>query len=174
MEAIAPSEAAVAVLREIARAGFDYAQTKTMCEAAGWELEDDEPDLGYVSYFMRLTPSSEEQRRLSVQIANPYGVTPSAFVPLFFFDDFDQSRAPFDTAFRSLADQFVAIQGEASRVGEYSYPGRAKWAYSFAGWQLPEATLLLVQDYFDGQFGMDVTLWVMPAGSPVEVPVSAK
>jgi len=41
----------------------------------------------------------------------------------------------------------------------------------FTGWALADATLVLVQDEFDIQFGMDVTLWVQPVGSAVQGPV---
>ena len=170
MEAVAPSEAAVAVLRAISRAGFAYAPTKALCGAAGWRLVDDEPDLGYVRYDMPLAAGSDERRPVSVLIAES-NKPPFAFVPLFYFEEYDEGREPFDRAFRSLADQLTAFLGAAARSGEYSYPHRAGWPYSFAGWELADATLVLVQDEFDIQFGMDVTLWVQPAGSAVVLPV---
>jgi hypothetical protein len=51
------------------------------------------------------------------------------------------------------------------------YAHRAAWRYSFAGWGLTDATLVLVQDELDIQFGMDVTLWVQPAGTSIQAPV---
>jgi hypothetical protein len=41
----------------------------------------------------------------------------------------------------------------------------------FAGWVLADSTITLVQDELDIQFGMDVTLWIQPAGTKIEVPV---
>jgi len=70
-----------------------------------------------------------------------------------------------------LAEQLAGFLGAAARSGVYSYPHRAGWPYSFAGWALADATLVLVQDEFDIQFGMDVTLWVLPAGTAIEAPV---
>ncbi|HEY1380784.1 MAG TPA: hypothetical protein VGF55_28540 [Gemmataceae bacterium] len=169
MEAVAPSEPVVAVLRAISRAGFAYAATKALCESAGWRLVDDEPDLGYIRYDMLPAAGPGERRPLSVLIAesnNP----PWAFVPLFYFEDYDQGREPFDKAFRTIADQLAGFLG-AARSGEYRYPHRAGWPYSFAGWELADATLVLVQDEFDIQFGMDVTLWVQPAGTSIQAPI---
>lgn len=170
MEAVAPSEAAVAVLRAISRGGFAYAPTKVLCEAAGWRLVDDEPDLGYVRYDLQLAADSDEQRPLSVLIAESNS-PPWGFIPLFYFEGYEQGRQPFDRAFRVLTGQLAGFLGAAARSGEYSYPHRAGWPYSFVGWCLPDATLVLVQDEFDIQFGMDVTLWVQPAGSAVVAPV---
>ena len=170
MEAVAPSEAVVGVLRAISRAGFAYASTKALCEAAGWRLVDDKPDLGYVRYDMLLAAGSKGRRPLSVLIAESNS-PPWAFVPLFYFEEYDERRAPFDRAFRTLAEQLAGFLAAATRSGEYSYPHRAGWSYSFAGWSLADATLVLVQDEFDIQFGMDVTLWVQPAGSAVVAPV---
>jgi hypothetical protein len=170
VEAVAPSEAAVAVLRGVSRAGFAYAPTKSLCGAAGWRLVDDEPELGYVRYDMPVAAGPDERRPVSVLLAesnNP----PFAFVPLFYFDEYDEARELFDRAFRALAEEFAGFLGAALRSGKYSYPHRPGWLYSFTGWALGDATLVLVQDEFDIQFGMDVTLWVQPSGSPVEAPV---
>lgn len=170
MEAVAPSEKVIAVLRAISHAGFAYAPTKRLCDAAGWDLVDDEPDLGYVRYDMLLAAGQDVRRPLTVQIAES-GSPPWASIPLFYFDEYEDAREPFDRAFRSLSEQLAGFLGAASRAGVYRYPHRAEWPYSFVGWSLPEATLVLVQDEFDIQFGMDVTLWVLPAGSVVEAPV---
>lgn len=170
MEAVAPSEPLVSVLRAISRAGFAYAPTKSLCAAEGWHLVDDEPGLGYVRYDTLSAAGSDELRPVSVLIAESNEL-PFAFVPLFYFEEYDEGREPFDRAFRSLADQISSFLGAAARSGEYIYPHRAQWSYWFAGWVLPDATLVLVQDEFDIQLGMDVTLWVQPAGSPVEAPV---
>lgn len=173
MEAVALSEETVAVLRAISRAGFAYAPTKALCEAAGWRLVDDEPGLGYVRYDVFLAAGSDQWRPLSVLIAESKSL-PSAFVPLFYFDEYDEGREPFDRAFRMLSQQLAGFLGAASRSGEYSYLHRVGWPYSFSGWSLGEATLVLVQDEFDIQFGMDVTLWVQAAGTPILAPVRVK
>lgn len=163
MDALAPSESAIAVLLAISRAGFAYEPTKMLCDAAGWRMLDDEPELGYVRYDMQLAVDSKECRLLFV--ANAEGETaPFAFLPLFYFDEFDRERKPLDQAFHTLIEQLSAILGAAEQSGNYRYPHRKEWPYSFAGWSLPDATLMLVQDEFDIQFGMDVSLWVWPAG----------
>jgi hypothetical protein len=166
MDAVAPSESAVAVLRAISRAGFAYAPTKALCRGTGWELVDDEPDLGFVRFDMLLAPGSDAPRLLSVMVAESRG-RPIAFVPLFFFEEYDDTREPFDRAFLALFEQLAGLLGGAPESGVYSYPHRAGWSYSFAGWALPDATFVLVQDEYDIQFGMEVTLWVQPAGTAV-------
>lgn len=170
MEPIAPSETTLAVVRAISRAGFAYAPTKALCAAAGWRLVDDERDLGYVRYDILPRSDSNARRMFSVLIAES-GSPPWAFMPLFYFEEYDEGRGPFDRAFRTLAEQLTSSLGPAARSGAYRYPHRAEWLYSFVGWSLPDATLVLVQDEYDIQFGMDVTLWVQPAGTAVEAPV---
>lgn len=171
MKVYMPSNEAIAVLLAISRSGFDYALTKAICNAAGWGLVDDELDLGYIRFAMHVENGLESSSRLlSVWVAEN-GHTPWAFVPLFYFEEYEQEREPFDDAFRSLSAQLTGLLGEASRVGTYGYPHRVGWSYYFAGWALADATLLLVQDELDIQFGMDVTLWVQPSGTMIEAPV---
>ncbi|MFO0949793.1 MAG: hypothetical protein U0835_01305 [Isosphaeraceae bacterium] len=170
MEVASPPEAVVEMLRAISRAGFAYVQTKALCNAAGWRLVDDEADLGYVRYDMPVAAGSDERRPVSVLIAES-DKPPFAFIPLFYFEEYQEGRGPFDRAFHSLAGQLAAFLGTAARSGEYRYSHRAGWPYSFVGWKLADATLVLVQDEFDIQFGMDVTLWVRSAGTAIEAPV---
>jgi hypothetical protein len=170
VEVATPTKAVLEVLRGISRAEFAYTPTKELCETAGWQLVDDEPDLGYLRYSLAPGASSEERRLLSVLIAES-NKPPFAFVPLFFFEVYDRCREPFDLAFRTIAEQLARLLGAATRSGEYSYSHRADWSYLFAGWSLADTTLVLVQDEFDIQFGMDVTLWVLPAGSVVKAPM---
>jgi hypothetical protein len=171
MEAVALSDDAVAVLRAISRAGFGYQHTKELCQAGGWKLVDDELDVGYVAFRMGIAPGQGFPARLAVEVAEG-GRPPRAFVPLFCFEEYDTEREPFDLAFRSLSGQLACVLGPPISVGEYTYPHREGWPYSYHWWSLPDATLVLVQDEFDIQFGMDITLWVLPAQAPLAVPVS--
>jgi len=120
-----------------------------------------------------LWASSGERRSFFVLIAeNRY--SPCAFVPLYYSDEYEKDRGPFDAAFGSLTEQLAGFLVTAPRSGVYSYAHRPEWSYSFAGWSLNDLTLRLVQDEFDIQFGMDVTLWVQPAGAATEAPVWTK
>jgi hypothetical protein len=170
MNAVAPAESAVEVLRAISRAGFEYAATKVLCEAPGWRLLDDEPDCGYVKYEMVPTADWNERRQLSVQIAES-GRHPQAFVPVCYIEEYEETRQPFDDAFRSRCEQFVSLLGVASHSGEYKHSYVPNWSFAFAGWSLWDATLILVQNCLDPLSGLDVTLWVLPAGSPIAAPV---
>jgi len=173
MEAVAPSHDAVAVLRAISRAGFAYQQTKDLCQAAKWKLVDDELDLGYVAFNMGIAPGDDFPRRLVVEVSES-GRPPRAFVPLFYFEEYDVQREPFDEAYRALCEQLTGVLGQPTSSADYSYPHREGWRYLFIWWSLPDATCVLVQDEFDIQFGMDVTLWVLPANAAVAVPVSGE
>jgi hypothetical protein len=170
MEVIAPSHGTVGVLRAISRAGFSYQRTKELCEAAGWKLVDDELDLGYVAFDMRPITGKNVRRRLAVLVSEGGG-PPRAFVPLFYFEEYDEQRAPFDQAYRSLTQQLAGVLGPPSSAGEYTYEHREGWPYFYSWWSLTDATFVLVQDEFDIQFGMDVTLWMLPSHAAIGVPV---
>ena len=173
MKVVAPSHEAIAVLRAISQAGFGYQRAKDLCRAARWELVDDELDLGYVGFEMGAAPGQDFPRRLAVEVMES-GRPPGAFVPLFYFEDYDVEREPFDRAFQSLSEQLVVVLGPPSSSGDYTYLHRTGWRYFYTWWSLPDAALVLVQDEFDIQFGMDVTLWVLPADAPITVPVTLK
>jgi len=173
MEAVIPSRDAVAVLRAISRAGFSYQRTKELCQAARWKLVDDELDLGYVAFEMGTVPGQDSHRRLAVEVSES-GRLPRAFVPLFYFEEYDVHREPFDLTYRSLSEQLAGVLGPPSSSGEYTCPHREGWRYFYSWWSLTDATFVLVQDEFDIQFGMDVTLWVLPANVSVAVPVSGE
>lgn len=170
MEAAAPSSETLSGLRSVARTGFGYAGTKGLAETAGWKLVDDEPSLGYLRYDVRVGPELDVRRSLVVSVGENGG-RPFAFVPLFYFEEYASERAPLDQAYTAILNNLGGVLGPVSQAGSYHYPHRSGWPYRYAGWVLPDATLLLVQDEFDIQFGMDVTLWVLPAGAPVAVPV---
>jgi hypothetical protein len=172
MEPVAPSSNVVAVLRTISRAGFAYAQTKELAEAAGWKLIDDELDLGYVRFDVQLVPGRDVRRPLAVEVCES-GRPPRAFVPLFYFEEHEVRREPFDKAHRSLSEQLTRVLGPPSLSGEYCYQHREEWIYLYSWWSLADAEFVLVQDEFDIQFGMDVSLWVLPAGAAVEFPMSS-
>ena len=172
MEVVAPSDDDVAVLRAISRAGFSYQPTKMLGEAAGWKLVDDELDLGFVAFDMHLGPGKNVRSRLAVAVSES-GRPPLAFVPLFYFEEYDVRREPFDQAYRSLSEQLVRILGSPSSSGQYDYPHRKNWPYSYSWWSFADATLVLVQDEFDIQFGMDVSLWVLLTGAAVKVPINS-
>lgn len=171
MKAVTPDAGVLAAIREIAREGFSYRRTKELGQTAGWKLDDDELDLGYVAFEVQI--AKDDSRRLSVQVSES-GRPPRAFLPLYYIDDeeCEANRKPFDQALRSLSEQLESVLGLPSVSGEYGYSHRENWLYSYVGWSLADATFVLAQDEFDIQFGMDVTLWVLPAGTEVAGPMS--
>jgi hypothetical protein len=130
VDLVAPSNEAIAVLRSISRAGFAYAQTKKLASEAGWRTIDDELDLGYVRFAMQLDFGKEDRPLLTVEVSES-GRLPRAIVSLFYFEEYDLEREPFDQAYQSLSEQLIGVLGLPSRSGEYSYPHRVGWQYSF-------------------------------------------
>jgi hypothetical protein len=169
-EAVAPSLATIKVLRAIAQAEFAHGPVKALCNDAGWEPIIDEPAHGHIRYAMLLNGGCAEFRPLTVLTAE-HNPLRRAFVPLYYFDDYDARREPFDQAFAHCRTKLTGLLGKPSRPGTYGYPHRANWLYSYCAWTLPDATFVLTQDEFDIQFGMDVSLWVLPAGVGVETPM---
>jgi hypothetical protein len=169
MDVVAPTDDVIEVMRKIARSGFDYQQTRGLGEAATWKLLDDELDLGYVAFDIHIDSCKAARRRLVVELSES-GRQPRAFVPLFSFEEHE--RETFDEAYKALAEQLTGTLGRVSHSGTYTYAHRANWPYSYSWWTLSDATFVLMQDEFDIQFGMDVSLWVLPQGTPVRVPVN--
>src|SRR5438445_609696 len=102
MEELTLSGDAIAVLRSIALAGFEYNRSKQLACTAGWKVVDDELDLGYVRFDMRLAPGNGTGGFLIVQMSNSEAERPFALLRLFSFDDREIDRAPFDRAYRSF------------------------------------------------------------------------
>ena len=132
---------------------------------------DDELDLGYVAFEIGMAWDQDFPCRLAVQVSES-GRPPRAFAALYCFEDYDVQRDPFDQTYRLLSEQLAGILGPRSSFGEYTYPHQKSWPYSYSWWSCPDATFVLVQDEFDIQFGMDVSLWVLPANVAVAFPMS--
>jgi hypothetical protein len=176
MYAVVPTERELTVLRSIARAEFGYGKTKDICSRAGWELAADERHLGFLQYYIDFGGRRTNRRLLAVCVREG-SEGPFAFVPLYCFgenagDPAQLPRGPFDRAFRHIATGLETILGKAYRAGAYTYAHRGDaWPYSYMWWRVADASLALVQDEFDIQLGMDVSLWVQPARAKVKLPV---
>ena len=80
MTPIVPTRGQLDILRGIAGAGFDYSTTKWLCSGAGWELVEDEPDLGFVQFFL-LGSDRALITEASAQRRNTWSLTASAHLP---------------------------------------------------------------------------------------------
>jgi hypothetical protein len=171
VQPIAPSDADLSALRAIASADFRYEEATRLGLAAGWALSSDDPDLGYVQFFIDLKETRDNRRLLSIGLRDgPAGRF--AMLPLYYFEDApDVDRGPFDRAFHTLSNALSVAFGPVVQGGQYSYPHRAGWSYSHSWWRLPDALFALVQDEHDIQFGMDVSLWTFPPDKEIRVPV---
>jgi hypothetical protein len=177
VKAIVPSRDQFEVLRGIAGAGFDYSATKRLCSGSGWQLVEDEPEIGFVQYFLWVGEGLDNRRLLSVGTPELDG-PPHIYLPLYYFPEQEEGgdpaahdRLPFDDAYRRLAEDIGVILGLAERDGSYEYSHRSGWPYSYCAWRVPEAQIFLVQDEHDIQFGMDVSLWLFRPKPNVAVPL---
>lgn len=100
------------------------------------------------------------------------GRRPRAYLPLFHFEDYEDGRIVFDRVYDSLLQQTADLLGQPLLSGLYENLHRPGWPYKYAWWPLAKSTFALVQDEYDIQFGMDVSLWVLPGGVAFEMPVS--
>jgi hypothetical protein len=144
-------------------------------DAAGWQLVGDEPDLGFVQYFLWVGPDVDERRLLSVGTPEVQE-SPHLYLPLSYFGDeggdpSEHDRASFDDSYRRLLHGVSVILGPAERDGTYEYPHRPGWPYAYSVWRVAEAQVILLQDEHDIQFGMDVSLWLLPAEPDVFIPL---
>jgi hypothetical protein len=176
MQPLLPSASEVDALRSIVRAGFAHEKTKAICARAGWKVCTDEPELGYTQFYLDFGGRRKDRRLLSVM--NSEGeVSPFAFVPLYYFgedegDPAELPREPFDKAFEKVRAGLEDHLAQPHRTGTYSYKHRGKkWPYNYACWQLDDASLVLLQDEYDIQFGMDLSLWLFPARTKVKFPL---
>ena len=161
----------IAGLVAVAQCGFGYEAVKGIAASIGWRLDGDEPEFGYVTYQVPtgITATAGESR-LCVLFRRE-GQAPKALLPLFASEQFEDDRPLFDSIFAATADRIAGVLGPRSSSGQYEYGHRVGWQYRYTTWAGAGATLVLVQDEFDIQFGMDVTLWTLPAGTPVKFPL---
>ncbi len=136
---------------------------------------EDEPELGFIQYFLWVGPEDNDRRLLSVGTPGvPDG--PHIYLPLYYFgeeggDPIVEDCGPFDDAYQRLSAGISAVLGPAGSCGTYEHPHRPGWSYGFCTWRLTEANVFLLQDEHDIQFGMDVSLWFFPAELEVSVPL---
>jgi hypothetical protein len=84
----------------------------------------------------------------------------------FLFPDAKEHLAAFNSAFHSTAAVIMQHLGAPVASGERQLSFRA-WPYAYQRWSLAEGEFTLIQDEFDIQDGMDVTLWIQPVGTPI-------
>jgi hypothetical protein len=151
-------------LRSIARAGGDYGALKRLIAETQWEIEADEVGLGFLRIF--IPDPSDECYRLIIGFRDP-GHPPYSLLTFALFPDLEEHLAAFNAAFQSTAEAITRYLGAPIAGGDRRLSHRT-WPYAYQRWSLPEGEFTLVQDEFDIQEGMDVTLWIQPAGTPIE------
>ncbi|XAY06030.1 hypothetical protein DSM112329_02891 [Paraconexibacter sp. AEG42_29] len=112
-----------------------------------------------------------EPRVVAVE-ARETGCPPLAFAALAYFDETGPGVAAMHDAFDNIRAALAQTLGAPTFTGRHQDEQRTGWDYGYAWWSRPDASLVLVQDEFDIQFGLDVSLWAFPASTTFAVPVS--
>jgi len=152
-------------LRSIARAGEDYGEIKRLLAATGWEISEDDSDLGYLRIFIP-GAADDECYRLIIGYRDPEH-PPYSLLTFSLFPDSEERFAAFNAAFHSVADAITRHLGAPTASGDHRLSFRT-WSYAYQRWSMPEGEFTLVQGEFDIQDGMDVTLWIQPVGTSIE------
>jgi len=151
-------------LRSIVRAGDDYSTIKRLLGETQWQIEQDDVDLGFLRIF--IPDAADECYRLIIGYRDP-DHPPYSLLTFSLFPDSQEHLATFNVAFHSAAETLTRYFGPPTESGDHQLSFRT-WPYAYQRWSLPEAEFTLVQDEFDIQHGMDVTLWAQPVGTPIE------
>ena len=151
-------------LRSIAEAGDNYVEIKKLLTATGWEITEDDRDLGYLRVF--IPDASDDCYRLIIGYRDPQH-PPHSLVTFSIFTGSEEHIPAFNSAFHSAAEAITRCLGAPTAAGEHRLSFRA-WPYAYRRWSLPEGEFTLLQGEFDIQEGLDVTLWLQPVGTPIE------
>lgn len=150
-------------LRSIARARDDYHTIKRLLAATEWEIDEDNARLGFLRVF--IPDTTDEYYRLIIGYRDP-NHPPYSLLSFYLFPDSEEHLAAFNSAFNSTAAAMTGFFGAPTAKGDRRLSFRT-WSYAYHRWSLPEGEFTLVQDEFDIQEGMDVTLWIQPIGTPI-------
>lgn len=150
-------------VRSIARAGDDYATIKELIAGTRWKIDEDNTDLGFLRVFFHMPDNCY---RLIIGYRDPER-PPYSLLTFGLFPDSEEHLEAFNSAFHSAAEAIAQYLGAPTVSGERK-PSYRTWSYAHYRWSLPEGEFTLVQDEFDIQEGMDVTLWIQPVGTPLD------
>ena len=156
----------IQILRSIARVNGDYERIKQKLAPTAWTIEEDEVDLG----FMRISipdATDADGYGLIIGYRDHHHHPTYAFLTFYTFPESEKSIPEFDTAFHRIADVLQEHLGEPNVSGERRVPARS-CSYGHHRWSLPEGEFTLVQDEFDIQNGLDITLWIEAPGTPID------
>lgn len=172
MGVVVPSETDLDVLRSVARCGFDRAETVRVCTAAGWVLLYESPDAKVLQYRAEFGADDRAERVVTIHREDDM-MAPAASVPLQLFRlNPAPDRRRLDRAFEAVADGLRELVGRPHRAGEYAPRHPTAWPFRYAWWRLVDAAVVLVQNQFDPDSDLDVSLWVFPPLDEVRLPVT--
>jgi hypothetical protein len=129
-----------------------------------WEIAADDTDLGFFRVF--IPDETDKYYRLIIGYNDP-DRPPYSLLSFYVIPHSEENLAAFNSAFHSVAEAIAQWLGAPTVSGERK-PSYRTWSYAHYRWSLPEGEFTLVQDEFDIQDGMDVTLWIQPVGTPLD------
>lgn len=125
------------------------------------EVADNDEHLGFIGFFYNGYYSSFTR---SEKIY--------ARIPLFFYEDDELTdRATFDSVFSKFQDAIVKLKGNPVESGKHVFEHRdSNHYYLYSIWQLTYCRLALLQDEYDIQFGLDISLhFIYQSGNASEL-----
>ncbi len=127
----------------------DFDTFRALLLAGGLEIQDDERHFGYISFYFNDLYAGFTRN------GHCY-----AHVPLGYCDDLDlRDRSAFDQQYAGFRDEIRALHGEPIEEGQHRYAHRPpEHRYRYAVWQLQHCRLALLQNEYDIQFGLDLSL----------------
>ena len=152
-------------LRSIMRAGGNYGTIKGLLAKTDWEISEDPFDPGYLR--ISIPADLPNQHFTLITCYRDPDRPPYSLLTFACFPDSEEHVAAFDALFASVAEVLTQHLGQPNVSGDHRLSFRT-WSYSYRRWSLPEGEYTLVQDEFDIQSGMDVTLWIQPVGTPIQ------
>jgi hypothetical protein len=158
-------------LRSIARARQDHAAIKELLGPTQWIIDEDNTEHGYI-YVLVPDETVKVYQHLMLGYDNP-DRPPYSSLTVAIFPAKSEHLEEFNAAFHSAAETISQYVGAPTTGGERKLSFRT-WTYAYYRWSLPEGEFALVQDEFDVQVGMDITLRIELVGTPINETLSLR
>src|SRR5215469_11967530 len=102
------------ILLSIARVGDNYDELKRLLATTGWELAEDDTDLGFLRIF--IPDATDKSYRLIIGYRDPHH-PPYSLLTFSLFPDSQEHIAVFNSAFHSIASILTQHLGTPSASG---------------------------------------------------------
>jgi len=123
------------------------------------EIADEEPDLGFIAFYFGGLYGNFTRN------GHHY-----AHVPLLYHDDTNLTdRSSFDAEYHRIRELITGTHGKPTQEGQHVYAHRQpNHFYLYSVWPLQHCRLALLQNEYDIQFGLDLSLRYLYRDGDVE------